>query len=163
MARYSVLYVTTDDLAVSGILLLFATKMPRGGSHRNFDLFVSYYRICFFTNSNFIQYFRYHVYKQNQIRLNNNNSTRVDLNNVNRPAAPAPAVIEAQENVANDVNESAAAPSDNVQPAAANENEPLVTPAEPTVQDEPQVPLLTIVRTFVLSFFSSIIPEAPAL
>lgn len=85
----------------------------------------------------------------------------MDLNNVNRPAVPAPAVVEAQENVANDVNESDAAPSENAQSVAASENEPLVT--LPTVQDEPQVPLLTIVRTFVLSFFSSIIPEAPAL
>lgn len=87
----------------------------------------------------------------------------MDLNNVNRPAAPAPAVVEAQENAANEANESDAAPSDNAQSVAASENEPLVMQAEPTVQDEPQVPLLTIVRTFVLSFFSSIIPEAPAL
>lgn len=44
------------------------------------------------------------------------------------------------------------------QPQAENGNE-----NEPTAPEEPQVPLLTIVRTFVLSFFSSIIPEAPAL
>lgn len=46
---------------------------------------------------------------------------------------------------------------ENVETSTENEAEPLI--ASP----EPQVPLLTIVRTFVLSFFSSIIPEAPAL
>lgn len=109
--------------------------------------------------------FRYHIYKQNQVRLNNNNSTRVDLNNVNRPAAPAvqPPGGEAPANAANaDVNEANAA-DNNAQSTEPSEHEPLVAPTEPTVQEEPQVPLLTIVRTFVLSFFSSIIPEAPAL
>lgn len=91
--------------------------------------------------------------------MNNNNSTRVNLNNVNRPAAPAG---EAPENAGND--EVVAVPVNENQQQAAGEAEPLIAPTvEPTVEDEPQVPLLTIVRTFVLSFFSSIIPEAPAL
>lgn len=82
--------------------------------------------------------------------------------NVNRPVpAPVPAqpAVEAQENAEN-VNRSE---TDGAQQSNENESEPLVAQAEPTVQEEPQVPLITIVRTFVLSFFSSIIPEAPAL
>jgi hypothetical protein len=95
--------------------------------------------------------FRYHIYKQNQNRLNNNNSTRVNLNNVNRPAPVAAVVAEGEQPEGEAV-------ADAVDGAATeNEAEPLL----PT--PEPQVPLLTIVRTFVLSFFSSIIPEAPAL
>lgn len=96
--------------------------------------------------------FRYHIYKQNQIRLNNNNSTRVNLN-VNRPAPVPQPEVEAQENADNAETD---APRENsVQPEAA---EPLI--AEPTVQEEPPVPFHTIIRTFVLSFFTSIIPEA---
>jgi hypothetical protein len=70
--------------------------------------------------------------------LNNNNSTRVNLNQRPAEEQEQPAAAEGEE-----------------QPATTeNEAEPLI---------EPQVPLMTIVRTFVLSFFSSIIPEAPAL
>jgi hypothetical protein len=87
--------------------------------------------------------------------LNNNNSTRVNLNNVNRPAPAAvqdgeqPAAEAAQENVDRSETDGVSAENEAAEPLIA-------TP-------EPQVPLMTIVRTFVLSFFSSIIPEAPAL
>lgn len=74
----------------------------------------------------------------------------MNLNNVNPPVAVAE--------------------QDPVEGEAAGENaersdaDRVATEAEPLVATpEPQVPLLTIVRTFVLSFFSSIIPEAPAL
>lgn len=72
-----------------------------------------------------------------------------------RPAPVPQPAAEAQDNGENEEREASRESS------AQPEGEPLI--AEPTVQEEPQVPLLTIVRTFVLSFFSSIIPEAPAL
>lgn len=140
--------------------------MSRRDSYRNLNLPVSFHKpssvdtdVMTFLNS----YFRYHIYKQNQTRLNNNNSTRVNLNNVNRPAPvvvqPAPGVQPAAENAENaERNE-----TDGPEQQADNEADPLVATPEPTVPEEPQVPILTIVRTFVLSFFSSIIPEAPAL
>lgn len=95
--------------------------------------------------------FSYHIYKQNQNRLNNNNTSRVNLN-LEREAPP-PAV--AQENAAN-----VDAAPDNAEPSA---NDASLAEPEVTVQHEPPVPFSSIVRTFVLSFFSSIIPEAPAL
>lgn len=84
--------------------------------------------------------------------------------NVNRPEiaqeqAQAPAADEA---VNAEQRETADGENDQQQ-QGNSETEPLAAPAEPTAPEEPQVPLLTIVRTFVLSFFSSIIPEAPAL
>lgn len=76
---------------------------------------------------------------------------------IQQPAQPP--VVD--DNVNNEQREVAGGESQ--QPHASTEAEPLVTPPEPTMPEEPQVPLLTVVRTFVLSFFSSIIPEAPAL
>lgn len=96
--------------------------------------------------------FSYHIYKQNQTRLNNNNTTRVNLN-LARPVQP-PAI--AQENAAN-----VDADPDDIAESSANDSS--LAESEVTVQLEPQVPFSSIVRTFVLSFFSSIIPEAPAL
>jgi hypothetical protein len=85
--------------------------------------------------------------------MNNNNVTRVNLNNVDRPEPILP-------NAAGD--DAAPRPEGgNDSPDQPLLNEPETAPA--TLPEEPQVPLLTIVRTFVLSFFSSIIPEAPAL
>lgn len=94
--------------------------------------------------------FSYHIYKQNQARLNNNNTARVNLN-LERQAPPP---VAAQEEAANGV-----ADAENVTESSDS------SPDEPeiTVQLDPQVPFATIVRTFVLAFFSSIIPEAPAL
>lgn len=109
----------------------------------------------------------YHVYKQNEIRLNNNNiATRENLNNLLRAVQAANAAArENGENAENaESNETPEGASvNNQEPAAESPAEPLIDQAEPTVPQEPQVPLLTVVRTFVLSFFSSIIPDAPAL
>lgn len=97
--------------------------------------------------------------------MNNNNSTRVNLNNVNQApqVAPAQPQADAQENPEDAERRERDGSSNTQEPASENVTEPLIAPAEPTVPLEPQVPLITIVRTFVLSFFSSIIPEAPAL
>jgi hypothetical protein len=106
---------------------------------------------------------RYHIYKQNQNRTNNNNATRVNLN-VNRPEPVVqPAADEAPVNA--DRNSGEAASVEGNEQSQTSDAEPESTADVPasTVPDEPQVPLLTIVRTFILSFFSSIIPEAPAL
>ncbi|CRL01459.1 CLUMA_CG014262, isoform A [Clunio marinus] len=117
-----------------------------------------------------ISIYLYHIYKQNQTRLNNNNSTRVNLN-VNRPVPvqqPA-AEVEGQENAGNDERtETDGGSSENSsvqQRQGDNEAESMMNSNHEATaaQPEPQVPVLTIVRTFVLSFFSSIIPEAPAL
>lgn len=72
-----------------------------------------------------------------------------------QPAAAAAAGEENAENVERSEIDGA-----NAEQPAGQEAEPLVQPSAP---EEPEVPLLTIVRTFVLSFFSSIIPESPAL
>lgn len=86
----------------------------------------------------------YHIYKQNQTRLNNNNNRAVNLNQQAAPAAPR------QEN--NDERGQDRVDGDaDVQPSVA------------VAAEEPQVPFATIFKTFVISFFSSIIPEAPAL
>jgi hypothetical protein len=85
--------------------------------------------------------------------LNNNNTIRVNLNNVNQqPAAAAAAQPQqgAQEGEGErNLNDESAA------------NESLRTAA--VMPEEPQVPFATVLKTFVISFFSSIIPEAPAL
>lgn len=88
--------------------------------------------------------------------MNNNNATRINLN-VDRP-----------EPIVANPNGDDAAENARQRPEGDNNapDQPLLNEAETapvTLPDEPQVPLLTIVRTFVLSFFSSIIPEAPAL
>lgn len=86
---------------------------------------------------------RYHIYKQNQSRLNNNNTIRVNLN---QQAAPAPPRQENDERGQDRVDGDAD-----------------VQPSVDVAAEEPQVPFATIFKTFVISFFSSIIPEAPAL
>lgn len=97
---------------------------------------------------------RYHIYKQNQNRLNNNNTIRVNLNNVNQqPAAAAAPVVQPQQGPQPEGQR-------NLNDESA-ENESLRTAA--VIPEEPQVPFATILKTFVISFFSSIIPEAPAL
>lgn len=76
---------------------------------------------------------------------------------------PAPAADgEVPENEANAVNNETDASQQDPMPSA-NESEPLVAPTEASVAENPPVAFHSIVRTFVLSFFSSIIPEAPAL
>lgn len=96
--------------------------------------------------------------------MNNNNSTRANLN-VNRP--PVPDAVEPQndENPERTENESdgASLSADGEQRETESETEPL-TPSE-DVQESiaPHVSFLTVARTFVLSFLASIIPEAPAL
>lgn len=95
-------------------------------------------------------HFRYHIYRQNQNRLNNNNSNRVNLNNVNnRPAAPPADVV----------------PSQDQPPQEDSEESPLTTTeSEVATQNlEPQVPVLDIVKTFLVSFVASIIPSDPAI
>jgi len=99
--------------------------------------------------------------------MNNNNGNRVNLNNINRPEAVAQQlpVPEHQENAGNAEGRDTDVPAAENMAAgtqAVNENDAPTVPAV-SLPEEPQVPLLTIVRTFVLSFFSSIIPEAPAL
>lgn len=138
--------------------------MSRCRAHRNFYLFVSKTPSIVFNGLLTLTFFRYHVYKQNQTRLNNNNSTRVNLN-VNRPVPAQAPRGEAQENAENSERTETDGASEDAsqEPQNANEAEPLIDSNEATAPTEPQVPLLTIVRTFVLSFFSSIIPEAPAL
>lgn len=81
---------------------------------------------------------------------------------MNRPAPVAPpvAAAEAQENPE---NREAEVTPENAAEQPNNEADPLVAQPEQSAPEDPQVPLLTIMRTFVLSFFSSIIPEAPAL
>lgn len=85
----------------------------------------------------------------------------MNLNNVNRPAPAAqqPAPAAGGENGENTERSE----TDGQEQQAESEAEPLVASPEPSLPEEPQVPILSIVRTFVLSFFSSIIPEAPAL
>lgn len=126
--------------------------MPRRDPYCYFNLPVS--KLIKFCDelflANHFSLFSYHIYKQNQARLNNNNTTRVNLNLERQVPQP----VAAQEDAAN------------VDTDARNVAEPSdPSPHEPevTAQLEPQVPFATIVRTFVLSFFSSIIPEAPAL
>ena len=117
-------------------------------------------------------YYRYHIYKQNQNRLNNNNSTRVNNNLVPPPQPLAPVV-----------QQPVAPPAQNEENVDRNnaehiETEPLVAQAEavPVVNETPteisnnqveeinnQGNIVALLRTFVLSFFASIIPEAPAL
>jgi hypothetical protein len=123
-------------------------------TNRSLDLPVSHHHIfsCVVNYVNFrFNIFRYHVYKQNQNRLNNNNTIRVNLNNVNQAAVAAPAAqddapvprrldFDDEENSENDAVRTAA-----------------------VIPEEPQVPFATVFKTFVISFFSSIIPEAPAL
>lgn len=93
---------------------------------------------------------RYHIYKQNQNRLNNNNTIRVNLNQqaVQAAAQPRP---DGQENNERSQNDRVDGEIEAEQSAAA------------AVPEEPPVPFSTVFRTFVISFFSSIIPEAPAL
>jgi hypothetical protein len=86
--------------------------------------------------------------------LNNNNTTRVNLNNVNRPAAAAPR----PEN-----GENAEQATEENQQAESSETEPLVNASDELQSTEPQVSWLTIARTFVVSFVASIIPEHPAM
>jgi len=107
-----------------------------------------------------ISIYLYHIYKQNQNRLNNNNSTRVNLN-VNRPEAEQqPAQPAVEDNAVNAEHREAVEGESEQPPNPSSETDPLVAR---TMPEEPQVPLFSVVRTFVLSFFSSIIPEAPAL
>lgn len=94
--------------------------------------------------------FRYHIYRQNQNRLNNNNTTRVNLNNVNRPAGDADVPLQQPENGENNGNS-----DENQQPT--NENEIA------TQNVEPPVPVLEVVKTFLVSFVASIIPTDPAI
>lgn len=84
--------------------------------------------------------------------MNNNNSTRINLN-LERIVPPP---VAAQENAV-DVDTNAGDVAEN------STTDPSIVEPEITIQQEPQVPFSSIVRTFVLSFFSSIIPEAPAL
>jgi hypothetical protein len=79
--------------------------------------------------------------------MNNNNTTRVNLNNVNNNNR-APNVNNNPENA--DGNEQATA-----------ENEPLIETTE--TEAEPAVSMITIMKTFVLSFLASFIPENPAI
>lgn len=83
--------------------------------------------------------------------------------NVNRPEAVQQ---QAQPPVAGDAENAEqreVVDGESEQQPQPTEAQPLVAPPESTMSEEPQVPLLTVVRTFVLSFFSSIVPEAPAL
>ncbi|CAO1315801.1 unnamed protein product [Diamesa serratosioi] len=113
----------------------------------------------------------YHIYKQNQNRLNNNNSTRVN-NNLVPPQAAAPVVQQPVAPPAQNEENIDRHNAENI------ETEPLVAPpaAEPIVNEAStessneqveeinnQGNIVALLRTFVLSFFASIIPEAPAL
>lgn len=106
----------------------------------------------------FVLHFRYHIYRQNQNRLNNNNTTRVNLNNVNRPPQAAPAAAPRPENSEERI-ENAEQPTE----VETSETEPLVNASDESQSTEPQVSWLTIARTFVVSFVASIIPEHPAM
>lgn len=86
----------------------------------------------------------------------------MNLNTNRQEAVPQQAQPQAGEPVVGEQREVVDGESEQQQ--QANEAEPLVAaPETESMSEENQVPLLTIVRTFVLSFFSSIIPEAPAL
>lgn len=67
------------------------------------------------------------------------------------------------------LNQQAAAPAAAQPRVEGQENsdrvdgEAAVEPSVAAAVEEPQVPFSTVFRTFVISFFSSIIPEAPAL
>lgn len=99
--------------------------------------------------SNFLL-FRYHIYRQNQNRLNNNNTTRVNLNNI-RPVAP-----QQQPQVDGDV------PSQQPENNGENNSEEQPAESEVATQEEPPVPVLEVVKTFLVSFVASIIPTDPA-
>lgn len=123
----------------------------------SFNLFVSRDKIFFISPkifhsiiSQFLFFHRYHIYKQNQNRLNNNNTIRVNLNQQAAQAAAQPRP-EGQENNERSQNDRVDGELEAEQSTAA------------AVPEEPQVPFSTVFRTFVISFFSSIIPEAPAL
>lgn len=115
--------------------------------HRCFYLFVSRDCPSNCSLSYHISFFRYHIYRQNQNRLNNNNTTRVNLNNVNRPPADADVPSQQPENAENN--------EENPQPEVESE----IT----TQNVEPPVPVLEVVKTFLVSFVASIIPTDPAI
>ena len=70
-------------------------------------------------------------------------------------------------NLNNVNNRPAAAPADVVppqDPQEDNEESPATTESEVATQNlEPQVPVLDIVKTFLVSFVASIIPSDPAI
>lgn len=59
-----------------------------------------------------------------------------------------------------------AAPADVVAPAGAGAGEAVADPSNAVVGQEPnnqRMPVIALIRTFVLSFFASLIPETPHL
>lgn len=132
--------------------------------HRRFHLFVS--ELIDKSNEKILItciFYRYHIYRQNQNRLNNNNTIRVNLNNANnRPAAqPAPQAAELPSQEQQPQNENSENPSDEspLVQSSTTENEETVI----SQNLEPQVPVLDMVKTFLVSFIASIIPSDPAI
>lgn len=109
-----------------------------------------------------VSIYLYHIYRQNQNRLNNNNTNRVNLNNVDRPAAAPQPLEPRSESAERTENQQATDTAENSE-SVNSENEPLINVEESTTSDEPQVSLLTMMRTFVVSFVASIIPDHPAM
>ncbi|KAG5676074.1 hypothetical protein PVAND_005928 [Polypedilum vanderplanki] len=108
-----------------------------------------------------VSIYLYHIYKQNQNRLNNNNTNRVNLNvNNNQPAAAAPQQ-PAPENNENPEQNNESQSNQSSLSESISESEPLVN--EISQNEEPPVSMLTVLRTFVISFVASIIPEHPAI
>lgn len=113
----------------------------------------------------FIDSFRYHVgyFRQLNREPNNNQPANVvPAANNNENAAPAP-VVEQQPQP-----QQPAADAANNEENPNNEAEPLVNAASPTDNDgadnvSNRTPTIVLVRTFIMSFFASLIPETPAL
>jgi hypothetical protein len=96
----------------------------------------------------------YHIYKQNLSQMNNN-SPRVNNNNLT-PPAPGPEQRAGENEEGNDED---VARNNNEENVAGNANGE--TSNSDNTQNENSV--VAFLRTFVMPFFASIIPEAPAL
>lgn len=146
-------------------------------NYRSCHLFVSktsLYAPLIFTKELFA-FFSYHIYKQNLNRMNNN-SPRVNNNNLHPPPAARQPQVQGAEN--NNANENvarssngetvAAGPSnqdnaENIDNTNTDESRELISNENTQNENNTNNSVLAFLRTFVLSFFASIIPEAPGL
>lgn len=135
--------------------------MPRCCYYCYWNLFVSLSKTpkeTIFSKLSFVFFFRYHIgffqnRRQRQINNRNiNNNQNINDNNVPAAAGDAAQGQDAPQAASTEANQS-----------TAGDTEPLITSAAPPEAETTTTSLIAFVRTFVVSFFASLLPETPAL
>lgn len=106
----------------------------------------------------------YHIgFFQNRRQRQINNRNINNNQNINDNNAPAPPAAAAAAGNAAQAQDAPRAPATEANQSTAGDTEPLISSAVPPEAETSTTSLIAFVRTFVVSFFASLLPETPAL